>query len=383
VRAIAALRLGAEMRPEDVALLAPLVRSGENAGDLPFERPEKGQSAPDCPAIEWSRHTLGSVVLDALHHVTGGRFRSADEFDAWMAAHRDLESSVDYWMGALAEASHRPLHVPPAPPRRLDEMLASLQARPEILVRVSLALSWDGHGPPRAQTVRLVRETLTVPRLVRLVLGTETLPELEDRSRHHTFVQHVCDIAPDLADPTLSAALRRLWNEHRFADDERIEGALALALLTLYPADARALVEEGVDRLPSARHDLMKAFAERHRDGEEDFLLTFFHDPRPTRRDARPSILRGVRARGPKALPFLKKVALGGARVDEPWVLTALVDAVAAVDPSAACPRRGEMEPFRRKGWHGDEAEIARIKEIVQSAQEECLRFVRAWLAAH
>jgi hypothetical protein len=368
VKALAALRLAPEMQAEDVDPVAALTAASDDVGLLPSVL--VGQAAAQCYPAIWTKRTLGQVALDALRRMTGAELNSAADVAGWRKAHGDLAASFGYWEDALDRA----------PSDRREPMLAQVRTRPELWLKLVLCGRESAVGPMDAPaTAKLVRETLGVPRLVRMLEGHDAWPELDEPSRADLFAVRVFRLGEELREPALTDAMARLWESPKLKGHDWVEAALGISLSRLRPDDGSRLLVQTLDRIASSQPLVLRELATRYLASEGERLGRWFVSPVGDESDVRTAVLEGIGTQGKAALPLLRKAVLDPSfATDSPSVIERLVKFVQAQDASAAFPKSGGIWPKLYKGASPKELE-AREREV-RDARRDCLDRLRAWL---
>ena len=376
-KALAALCASTTIDLSDVpAIVALLSEAGasENGAAGAFPSVQLSQAVQPCYGITWSRLSLREVALQSLGRITGQRFATPDEFHAWHRARGSLESSFDYWEGALENA----------PYDRRPALLASLRERDALLyLRVVLMANDNAvQGIDPASTAAALRNDLGVPRLVRLLLREESFPELTRKERYALFVKRTADVADKVADPALAAGLLRLWETEAPPRADSAESSLALSTSRLHPQQSRRILTTTLRRLGSTWGPALQELAKLHSDDEATLLKDWFTSPRAgAEQEIRVAILTGLRARGTTSVATVRALILApGFATDNPAVVGALVDIVLDADPRASFPCRRNLwgGPLKNMPRPDVEARARRAAE----ARRGCLARATTWLRA-
>ena len=370
VKALAALRLAPEMQPEDVDRVAQLTGSNDDVGLLPSEL--VGQAAAQCYPAIWTKRTLGQVGLDALRRMTGAELNSAADVAGWRKARGDLSASFGYWEDALAHVMSD----------RRELMVAQVRSRPELWLKLVLCGRESAVGGMDVKaTATLVRDTIGVPRLVRMLEGHDAWPELDEPSRADLFAVRVFQLAEELREPALTEAMARLWESPKLKGHDWVEAALGISLSRLRPDDGSRLLVQTLDRISTNQPPVLRELATRYLASESERLGRWFLSPVGDESDVRTAVLEGIGAQGKAALPLLRKAVLDPSfATDSPSVIERLVQFAQTQDPSAAFPKSGGIWPKLYKGATPKELE-AHEREV-RDARRDCLDRVRAWLRA-
>lgn len=376
-KALAALCASTTIDLRDVPAIAALLSedgASENGAAGAFPGVHVSQAVQPCYSISWSRLSLREVALKSLGRITGQRFATPDEFHAWRRERGSLESSFDYWNGALEHA----------PYDRRPALLASLRGRDALLyLRVVLMANDNAvQGIDPASTVAALRGDLGVPRLVRLLLQEESFPELTRKERYALFVKRTADLADKVADPALAAGLLRLWEMEAPPRADSAESSLAVATSRLHPQQSRRILTTTLRRLGSTWGPTLQELTKLHADDEATLLKDWFTSPRAgAEQEIRVAILAGLRARGAASVAAVRALILTpGFDTDNPEVLGALVDIVLDADPRAELPCRRNLWGGPLKNMPKPEVE-ARARRAAE-ARRDCLARAKTWLRA-
>jgi hypothetical protein len=376
-KALAALCASATIDLRDVPAIAALLSengASENGAAGAFPGVLVSQAMQACYSVTWSRPTLQEVALQSLGRITGQRFATPDEFRAWHRARGALESSFDFWEGALEHA----------PYDRRPELLASLRGRDALLYLRVVLMANDSavHGVDPASTAAALRNDLGVPRLVRLLLREESFPEFTRDDRVALFVKRTADLADKTADPALAEGLLRLWEMETPRRADHAESSLALAASRLHPQQSRRILTATLRRLGSTWGPALQELAKLHPDEEAALLKDWFTSPRAgAEQEIRVAILTGLRARGAASVATARALILAPLfDTDNPAVLGALLDILLDADPRAAFPCRSHL-------WGGPlknmpEPEVAARAKRAAEARRDCLARAKTWLRA-
>lgn len=376
-KALAALCASSTIDLRDVPAIAALLAedgASENGGAGAFPAVHVSQAAQLCYGISWSRLSLREVALQSLGRITGQRFATPDEFQTWHRARGSLESSFDYWEGALENA----------PYDRRPALLASLRERDALLyLRVVLMANDNAvQGIDPASTAAALRKDLGVPRLVRVLLREESFPELTRKERYALLVKRTADLADKVADPALAAGLLRLWETEAPPRADSAESSLALATSRLHPQQSRRILTATLRRLGSTWGPTLQELAKLHADDEATLLKDWFTSPRAgAEQEIRAAILTGLRARGTTSVAAVRALILTpGFATDNPAVVGALVDIVLDADPQASFPCRRDLWGGPLKNMPKPEVEM-RARQAAE-ARRDCLTRATTWLRA-
>ena len=379
VKALAALCTSATVDLRDVPPIAALLSAESAEGDAgALPRVHVSQAFQRCYSISWRRRKLRDVALQSLGRITGQRFASPDEFHAWHRARGSLESSFEYWEGALDQA----------PFDRRPALLASLRGQGALLyLRVVLMAKFGAiHDIDPAGTATALGQEIGAARLVRLLLREESFPEFTSNERYSLFVKRTADLADKVADPALAAGLLQLWEKEGAARADSAESSLALAASRLHPQQSRRILTTTLRRLGSTWGPALEELAKRHAADEAALLRDWFTSPRTAadagaEREIRAAILEGFRARGAASIPAVRALILApGFDTDSPVVIEKLMDILSDVDPQAAYPCRNHLSGGPLKNMAKADVE-ARARGAAE-ARRDCLARARTWLRA-